>query len=152
MKSKKMIVFAVPLLVLLLAFAIVPASADDGANGTLDIGATSTFDGATIAVRCYDLDVSSDYFVNYTGDATGFAFTTGADQDTYVVYLTIDKPSGSEVVTVMLVSGTGAAIIDQQTLQCKDDSIIPLDFIMTIGIAFMLLAIIAGLIVKLRKG
>lgn len=120
-----------------------------GTTGSLEVGSTSAFDGAIVAVRCYDLEVSSTYVVNMTGDIVGFSFTTGAAQTEYTVYLTVDKPATTETVYIWL-HGDGAAL-DTYTLQVKDDSLIPDEFLISLGITLLVLFLIVGIVKRMRK-
>lgn len=126
-------------------------NAADGTTGKLEIGSTSAFDGAIVAVNCYDLETSADYKINATGDATGFSFTTGSSQTSYVVYLTVQKPSGSETVYVWLYGDTNATALDTYTLQVKDESIIPDEFLIALGITLLVLFLIIGIVKRMRK-
>jgi len=150
MKSKQMLTGVILGTLLLGLFLASPVQiqAADGSAGSMEIGATSAFDGAIVAVRCYGLTVSADFVVNHTSDLTGFSFTTGASQTEFTVYLTIDKPADSETVYVWLY---GDALLDTQTLQVKDDSMIPDEFLISLGITLLVLFIIVGIVKRMRK-
>ena len=130
---------------------ITNANAAAGTTGKLEIGATSAFDGAIVAVKCYDLEVSATYKVNATGDDTGFSFTTGSTQTTYIVYLTVAKPAASETCYVYLYGNETEAALDTYTLQVKDDSIIPDEFLISLGITLLVLFLIIGIVKRMRK-
>lgn len=131
--------------------SIMTVNAADGTTGKLEIGSTSAFDGAIVAANCYDLEVSSSYKVNSTGDDTGFSFTTGSSQTSYVVYLNVYKPSGSEAVYVHLWGNQSEAALDTYTLQVKDESIIPDEFLIALGITLLVLFLIIGIVKRMRK-
>lgn len=135
-----------------LAFGdVITTNAAVGTTGKLEIGSTSAFDGAIVAVNCYDLEVSADYKVNSTGDDTGFSFTTGSSQSSYVVYLNVYKPSASEAVYVFLWGNQSEAALDTYTLQVKDESIIPDEFLIALGITLLVLFLIIGIVKRMRK-
>ena len=150
---KRKLIFGIfPILFMFLMFTS-PVSQTLGAAGTtgsIEIGTTSAFDGAIVAVRCYGLEVSADYTVNHTGDDTGFSFTTGASQVEFTVYLTIDKPAASETVYINLF-GSAATFLDTVTLQVKDDSLIPDSFLITLGITLLVLFLIVGIVTRMRR-
>ena len=131
-----------------ISFALQGALGAAGTTGSIEIGQTSSFDSGIVTIKVYDLEVDSTYKVNATGDATGFSFQTGGTQTTFIVHLTIDKPAASETVYVYLYGDTAVTALDTVTLQVKDDSILPLDFILTLGISVFILLII----VKFAKG
>lgn len=131
--------------------SVITANAAVGTTGKLEIGSTSAFDGAIVAVNCYDLEVSADYKINATGDDTGFSFTTGSSQTSYVVYLTVSKPSGSESVYVYLWGNETTTALDTYTLQVKDESIIPDEFLIALGITLLVLFLIIGIVKRMRK-
>jgi len=130
---------------------VITANAAVGTTGKLEIGSTSAFDGAIVAVNCYDLEVSASYKINATGDDTGFEFITGSGQTSYVVYLTVNKPSGSEACYIYLWGNQTLAALDSYTLQVKDESIIPDEFLIALGITLLVLFLIIGIVKRMRK-
>ena len=120
----------------------------NGTTGSIEIGSTSAFDGAIVAVRCYDLEVSSSYNLTHTGEA-GFLFTTGSSQTEFTVYITVDKPAATEAVTIGLYGGI--VLLDSLTLQVKDDSLIPDAFLIGLGITLLVLFLIVGIVKRMRS-
>ena len=133
-----------------------------GSAGSLEVGATSGFDGGQVAVRCYDLTDEYSYKVNSTGDDTGFTFYLQDGQTEYTVYLNVDKPASSETVYITLWgSNTGSSgdangtsidvALDIYTIQVKDDSIIPDEFLISLGITLLVLGLIVGIVQRIRS-
>ena len=151
MKQKQKVAVLSVMLFAILFVSVGNSQGAAGTTGALEVGTTSAFDGAIVAVRCYQLEVSSTYKINSTGDATGFSFTTGASQTEFTVYLTIDKPAGSETVYIWLYGDVATAALDTYTLQVKDDSIIPDEFLISLGITLLVLFLIVGIVKRMRK-
>lgn len=109
MKAKS---YAIPALIALslLMFTVGTGLAADGATGSVDLDQTSMADNTLVFVHFEDLTVSADYLVNWTGDDTGFSFTTGANQDDIYIPIKFEKPAGSNAFIVHLRAGTGTAI------------------------------------------
>lgn len=129
----------------------------DGTAGSLEIGVTNILDSTPITIRMYDLTVAADFKVNWTGDATGHSFTTGASQTEHFITVNIDKPSSSHDVTVYLIAqaaGNNANALDSLTLYVSDTSIFPDDIIIDIGITLAIVFIIVAVVasIKGRKG
>ena len=123
-----------------------------GETGSIEVAQTASFDSGTVTVKLVDLVIDSMYKVNATGDATGFSFQTSGVQTSFIVHMTFDKPADSETVYIWLYGSiygnTTLSVLDTATFQVKDDSILPLDFILTLGISVFILLII----VKFAKG
>lgn len=126
----------------------------DGTAGTLEIGITNILDSTPITIRMYDMTVAADFKVNWTGDATGHSFTTGAAQTEHFITVNIDKPSGSHDVTVYLIAqaaGNNSNALDSLTLYVSDTSIFPDDIIIDIGIVIAVVFIIVAVVATLKK-
>ncbi len=126
----------------------------DGTAGSLEIGVTSILDGTPITIRMYDLTVSADFKVNWTGDTTGHSFTTSANQDEHFITVNIDKPSSDHDVTVYLLAqsaGNATNSLDSLTLYVSDTTIFPDDIIIDIGIVIAVVFIIVAVVATLKK-
>ena len=157
-KNAFTLMFAVTVLILLSASTNVQAApvavSADGTAGTLEIGITNILDSTPITIRMYDLTVSADFKVNWTGDDTGHSFTTGSTQDEHFITVNIDKPSGSHDVTVYLIpqaAGNDSNNLDSLTLYVSDTSIFPDDIIIDIGIVIAVVFIIVAVVGTLKK-
>lgn len=147
-RQKQMILSAMLLSVLFIGISASQGAA--GTTGALEVGSTSAFDGAIVAVRAYNLEASSTYKVNLTGDATGFSFETASSQTEFTIYLTVDKPSGSETVYIWLYGDVATTALDTVTLQVKDDSLIPDEFLISLGITLLVLFLIVGIVKRMK--
>ena len=152
------IFISVTLLVLLLAATPANASVQtihaDGTAGKLEVGVTNVLDDTPITIKMYDLTVAADFKINWTGEATGHSFTTGASQDKHYITVNIEKPSASHDVTLYLIAqaaGNDANALDSLTLYISDTSIFPDDIIIDIGITIAVVFVIVGVVVLLKK-
>lgn len=138
-------------LTLLLAFTLLMSStpvamAADGAAGAIEDNIGNAIDGERVYVHLFSLDVSADYKLNHTGDATGESFTTGASQTEIYVPITLAKSATTEVYVIWLYPQSTGAALDQITIFVSDASdLTQEDLFMDLAIPIMIMAIFAGI-------
>lgn len=155
MKMRKQYFALLPaLLLLLLAFAPAsPALAADGVNGEIDIDLTTVVENTLLSVRFYELDVSSDYTVNWTSDATGYFFTTGASQTEQSIPIRVTLPATGHAFSIELWAGALVSEIDAHAFYVSPYSdYLDEDQFIDLGIPILVIVIFAGIIVTLIAG
>lgn len=135
------------LTVLALGIPLVPVQAADGAVGAIQIS-NQIFhvSGSVVSVQMFDLTVSADYLLNWTGDDTGISFTTSSTQTkfTHTFVLT----SSSSTVTFFLRAQSAGTTIDQvQATVVSLNSFLSTGLIISAGI-FILIVVIFKRIAK----
>lgn len=135
------------LTVLALGIPLVPVQAADGAVGSIQVS-NQIFhvSGSVVSVQMFDLTVSADYLLNWTGDDTGISFTTSSTQTkfTHTFVLT----SSSSTVTFFLRAQSVGTIIDQvQVTVVSLNSFLSTGLIISAGI-FILIVVIFKRIAK----
>lgn len=135
------------LTVLAIGVPLVPTRAADGAAGSVQVS-NQIFhvSGSVIAVQMFDLTVSADYLLNWTGDATGIGFTTSSTQTkfTHTFVLT----STATQVTFTLRGEAAGALIDQVDVTVVSlNSFLSTGLIISAGI-FILIVVIFKRIAK----
>jgi len=151
MKLKKTALAVLPLL-LLLGLVLAPQSVQgaDGTVGSIDLDLTTIVENTLLSVRFYDLTVSSDYWINHTGDSTGFAYTTGDDQTELSIPIRVEMPATGNAFSIMLLNSTYTLLIDSHTLFVSPYSdFLDEDQYIDLGIPIMVIVIFAGIIVTL---
>lgn len=94
-------------------------NAADGANGNIQVSAQIFHvSGSTMSVSMWNLDVSSDYQLNWTGENTGITFTTSATQTTFSY--TFVLTSSSSTVVFYLRAQSAGTVIDQTQASVVD--------------------------------
>jgi len=128
-------------------FTSIPANAAGGTNGNLDVGVSSLADGATLAIRCYNLDVSSDYGL-VVNDVVYTNFTTSSTQTTRVFY-TLAEEYGSTHLMEIVLTDSAATDIDTLEIGIYD----PTDLVpQALLIAIIVVAIIIYFLINMLKG
>ena len=124
-----------------------PAAAADGANGYIQSSAQIFhISGGVISISMWNLDPSSDYHLNWTGENTGVTFTTAATQTTYTY--TFALSSTSTAVVFYLRAGTAGTTIDSVQVTVFDISaFLATGLIISAGI-FVLIVVIFKRVVK----
>ena len=134
------------IVVVLFALAISPAQAAYGTAGNIEDNIGNGVDGERVYVHVYNLDVSSDYTLNHTGDATGESFTTASDKTEYYVPITLDKSATTELYLIQLYGNTSETALDQVTIFVSDpEDLTQEDLFMDLAIPIMIMAIFAGI-------
>jgi len=146
----------ISVLIMMFAMPVMASLATDGSSGNLDLGVTEAYDKQRIYIKAYNLDVSSDYLINSTGDNTGYSFTTGASQDSITIPWTISKASGTNVYTVYLRAQSAGTVIDSVTIYVSDvEDSVNEDLFMSIAIPILVFVILIGIVTgfsrKMRK-
>jgi hypothetical protein len=149
---KKHAVILPVFLLLLLAFAPQTVQAGDGVNGKIDMDLTTVVENTLLSVRFYDLDVSSEYNINTTADATGYTFTTGDDQNEISIPIRVTMPSSGNQFKVWLNNGSGGGIDEHSFFVSGYDDYLDEDQFIDLGIPILVIVIFAGIIVALIAG
>lgn len=154
MKLRKTTIAILPILLLLaLALAPQPALAADGTEGSIDLDLTTVVENTLLSVRFYELTVSSDYWINHTGDSTGFAYGTSDDQNELSIPIRITMPTSGNAFTIMLLNSTYTLVVAQHTLFVSPYSdYLDEDQFIDLGIPILVIVIFAGIIVALIAG
>ena len=132
----------------LLLVGVSPVSADYGTAGSIEENIGNAVDGQRVYVHCYNLDVSSDYTLNHTGDSTGESFTTSATRDEYYVPITLSKSATTEVYVLQLWGNTTSpsTVLDQVSIFVSDpEDLTQEDLFMDLAIPIMIMAIFAAI-------
>jgi ABC-type Fe3+-siderophore transport system permease subunit len=141
----KLLVLALTLL-MVSTFAAGTVRGADGSNGNIEDNIGNAVDGERVYVHCYNLDVSSDYLLNHTGDDTGVSFTTGAAQTEIYVPITLDKSATSEVYVIYLRAQSAGTALDTVTIFVSDpEDLTQEDLFMDLAIPIMIMAIFAAI-------
>lgn len=115
--------FALSIAILSLALFGLPllntARAADGAAGNLQVSAQIFHvSGSVISVSMWNLDVSGDYLLNWTGDDTGISFTTSATQSTFSHTFVLTSTAATAVF--YLRAQSAGTVIDQVQVTIVD--------------------------------
>lgn len=112
-KRKEMYALSFAVLALLIfGLPLMAVQAADGTDGNIQHSAQIMHvSGSAISVSMWDLDVSSDYQLNWTGNDGGINYTTSATQTTFTY--TFVLTSSAATVTFFLRGESAGAIIDQ---------------------------------------
>ena len=143
--------FQLSLVVLALSLLGLPlithVQAADGANGKIQASAQIFhISGAAISISMWDLDVSSDYHINWTGESTGVTFTTSASQTTFSH--TFVLTTSTATIIFYLRAGAAGTILDQtQVTVANIADFLATGLIISAGI-FVLIVVIFKKIVK----
>jgi ABC-type Fe3+-siderophore transport system permease subunit len=146
--KRKLALVSLISLVLLLGLGASPASAAYGTNGSIEDNIGNAVDGERLYVHLYNLDVSSDYTINHTGDSTGESFTTAADQTEIYFPVTLAKSATTEAYVIQLWGNTTSpnTVIDQVTVFVSDpEDLTQEDLFMDLAIPIMIMAIFAAI-------
>ncbi len=86
--------------------------AADGAVGAIQVSAQIFHvSGAPVTVNMYDLTVSADYHLNWTGEDTGISFTLASTQTTFSH--TFVLTTSTTTIVFYLRAGAAGTVIDQ---------------------------------------
>jgi hypothetical protein len=130
-----------------------PVMAAYGTNGSIENNIGNAVDGERVYVHCYGLDVSSDYTLNHTGDATGESFTTAASQVEIYVPISLEKSATTEVYVIQLYGNTSESALDQITIFVSDpEDLTQEDLFMDLAIPIMIMAIFAAIALGFKAG
>ncbi len=112
-KKMRLSITALALLTIaLFGLPLVAVQAADGANGNISQSSQIFHvSGSVVSVSMFNLDVASDYMLNWTGDDTGISFTTSATQTTFLH--TFSLTSTASTVTFFLRAQSAGTVIDQ---------------------------------------
>ena len=146
-RSKVSISAFLLLSLVMLGVSFVPARAADGAVGSIQVS-NQIFhvSGSVVAVQMFDLTVSADYLLNWTGDDTGISFTTSSTQSKFTHTFTLTSTATS--VTFFLRAQSAGTIIDQvQITVVSLSSFLSTGLIISAGI-FVLIVVLFKRIAK----
>jgi ABC-type Fe3+-siderophore transport system permease subunit len=145
-KTKLLVLAFTVLMLSTFAAGTIPVSGADGSNGNVENNIGNAVDGERVYVHCYNLDVSSDYLLNHTGDATGVSFTTGASQVEIYVPISLEKSATTEVYEIVLRAQSAGTAIDTITIFVSDpEDLTQEDLFMDLAIPIMIMAIFAAI-------
>ena len=149
------VIISVLLAVLMSASLFAPVQAapcGDGTTGTIDMDAQEIVDGMRIYFKLKGLTAGADYKLNWTGDDTGYAFTTGSSETEKVFPVTVDKPS-SGTWHIYLRGETAGAIIDQKEYVVSEaSSFINEDLFQSVAMVLITIALLVGIVLGLVQG
>jgi len=104
-------------MLMLIAFTgMSSAMAADGTTGEIDFDQTSVSEDTMVYVHFKDLTGGADYLVNWTGDDTGYSFTTGSSQDDIYIPITFSKPASGNAFVLNLRYQSAGTSIDSITV------------------------------------
>lgn len=113
---------------------------------------TFSFDGLPSTVECEGLAVSTEYSIHLDAVAET-NFTTSATDTEYTVLLTFDRPTdGILTVAITLAAGT-TSYLDSVDVQLPTfETFIPTEVIIGLGVLAIILAVLVGVVVDVKKG
>lgn len=131
----------------LFGLPLVAVQGTAGANGNVQHSAQIMHvSGSAISVSMWNLDVSSEYQLNWTGDNVGINFTTSATQTTFTH--TFVLTSTAAAVVFYLRAGFNGSVIDQTQATVVDlADFLATGLIISAGI-FILIIVIFKRVVK----
>ena len=136
--------FAMASMMVLLVFTgMNSAMAADGATGEIDFDQTSVSEDTMVYIHFKDLTGGADYLVNWTGDDTGYSFTTGASQDDMYIPITFAKPSSGNAFVLNLRAGTGTALDSITVYVTEADQVLNTAAFLAIVVPLLVFSIIA---------
>lgn len=146
MNKKLSIIFAVFGLISL-GLSLFPANAAGGTNGNLDLGVSSIANGGSLAIRCFNLDVSSDYGIVI--NAVVFAnFTTSSTQTSRVFYTLAAESGTTNLMTVLLTDSAATTIETVEVAIYEPTDIVP----QALLIAIIVVGVIVYFLINMLKG
>jgi hypothetical protein len=131
----------------ILAFsAMTPAAAIDG---TLTLGTTQVMRNTPITVTASDLTASTAYAI-YWGDTAIINWTSAATPDDMTVTFEATPPSSGNTVDLYLYSAA-TAVVTQTVYVTSASTFLPTGFIISGGVAVMMIGLVALVIVAIVK-
>ena len=138
-------------LLLSLGFLGLPLSAvmaADGTDGNVQASAQIFHvSGSPISINMFDLDVSADYRLNWTGDASGILFNTSATQ-TKFTHTFVLTSTAATVRFTLLSSAAGSEIDAVQVTVVNLSDFLSTGLIISAGIFILIIVIFK----KVAKG
>ena len=128
-------------------------AAADGSNGTLSFGYSEYIAGDSYLLVMSDLDVSSDYTLDFTaGVATQYNFTTGASEESRTYRVVLESPTSGSVATITLEAQSTGTEIDRIVTQSADlEEIINRDTIVDLVMILIVIAVVVGIFITIMK-
>jgi hypothetical protein len=122
---------------------IYQTNAADGANGNIQVS-NQIFhvSGSVISVNMWNLDVSADHLLNWTGDDTGIPFTTSASQTTFT-HTFVLTASTATVVFYLRAQSAGTIIDQVQVTVVNMNDFLSTGLIISAGIFVLIIVIFA---------
>ena len=147
-RSKGKLSLALILALTMLALPLSAVSGADGAVGSIQASAQIFHvSGSPISVNMFELTVSADYHLNWTGDATGITFTTSATQ-TKFSHTFVLTSSSSQVTFVLRAGAAGTSIDSVQVTIVNLTDFLSTGLIISAGIFILIIVIFK----KVAKG
>ena len=141
LRHKQKVLLALMLSLGLLGLPLSAVTAGDGAGGSIQASAQIFHvSGSPISINMFDLDVSSDYRLNWTGELAGIYINTSATQTkfTHTFVLT----SSASMVRFTLRSQTAGAVLDSvQVTVVNLASFLSTGLIISAGIFILIIVI-----------
>ena len=128
-----------------------PVQAAPCANGTLSVSGSVYVKGTPIYIVGTDLDASTAYYINITVGTTETQvgpWTSNADGDDITYIWTADNTASDPTVTIELCSPAATAVDTQDITVQNTDELVPTDMLIDIGIALLIIGIIAGIVYR----
>lgn len=151
LKKPKAKHYAISITILTLALFGLPllntVRAADGSNGNIQASAQLFHvSGSVISISMWNLDVTADYLLNWTGDDTGISFTTSDTQTTFTHTFVLTSTSAT-VVFYLRAQSAGTALDQVQVTVVDLADFLATGLIISAGI-FILIVVIFKRIVK----
>ena len=151
---KKLALMVLPALCLGLFLGVAPqvVSGADGATGSIELPVDTVPDGQRIYITLRDLTGGADYKLNWTGDDTGYSFTTGASETTKVFPVKIEDPSSGSMVAIYLRAQSAGTALDTVyvTVESSTD-VFDTDIFFDWTIPIILIVLVVGIIIRFRQ-
>ncbi len=147
-RSKITGLFALLLGFTLMALPLSTVKAVDGTVGSVQASAQIFHvSGSPISINMFELTVSADYLLNWTGDATGISFTTSSVQ-TKFSHTFVLTSSAAQVTFVLRQQSAGTSIDSVQVTIVNLTDFLSTGLIISAGIFILIIVIFK----KVAKG
>lgn len=125
----------------------------DGANGSIELMTSNLVAGQPIKLRCYDLDASGDYTIDFSaGSADQYNFTSASDGGDFYHDTLIEEPTaGGPCVITLEAQSTGTALYTMYVSFTTVETLIPTTIIIALAIALMVVGILVGIAASVSR-
>jgi len=131
--------------------ALLPANATGGTNGNIDVGVTSLANGATLAIRLYDLDVSCEYGLVING-VTFTNFTTSSTQTTRVFYTIASEYGTTNLMEIVLTNNSATTIDSVEVGIYEPTDLVPQALLISIIVVAIIIYFLINMLKGMRNG
>lgn len=151
-------------LLLTLTAAFAPAGAETAGTAAIaiSVGTTQIFANVPVTITASDLVAATAYSIVYDGDLTDatvgtalFNWTTATvPTDVIITTEAIESSAGNDVVIILQASADGTTSASVTVYVADPNDFFPTDFIITLGIAMVIIGVITIVVVALvqRRG